>query len=244
MNELIKISSAQIGRSAVQTVNARELHAFLGVSKDFSTWVKAQIQRARLMQGRDFESSPIRGSSGQTMIEYFFTLDAGKQVAMMSETDRGFEVRDYFLECERRAAEAPAAALPDFTNPAAAARAWADEVEAKQALQVQLAAAAPAVEFVERYADATGLIGFRQACKILKAKENAFREFLLEKKIAYRLGRELAPHAQHLDAGRFEVKAGVSRANEHAFNSMRFTTKGLHWVAGEFAKHQLAQAHH
>lgn len=136
-------------------------------------------------------------------------------------------------------------ALPDFTNPAAAARAWADEVEAKQALQVELAAAAPAVEFVDRYVDATGLVGFRQACKVLKIKENAFREFLLEKGIAYRLGRELAPRAEHLNAGRFEVKAGVSSKNEHAFNSMRFTPKGLTWVAGEFAKHQLAdQAHH
>nr|WP_229258165.1 phage antirepressor KilAC domain-containing protein [Duganella margarita] len=136
-------------------------------------------------------------------------------------------------------------ALPDFTNPAAAARAWADEVEAKQALQVELAAAAPAVEFVERYVDASGLLGFRQACKVLKVKENVFREFLLTKEIAYRLGRELAPRAEHLNAGRFEVKAGVSAKNEHAFNSMRFTTKGLHWVAGEFAKHQLAsQAHH
>jgi phage antirepressor YoqD-like protein len=151
---------------------------------------------------------------------------------------------DRWQELEPTAA-APAIALPDFTNPAAAARAWADEVEAKQALQVELAAAAPAVEFVERYVDASGLLGFRQACKVLKIKENVFREFLLTKEIAYRLGRELAPRAEHLNAGRFEVKAGVSAKNEHAFNSMRFTTKGLHWVAGEFAKHQLAsQAHH
>lgn len=243
MNELIKISTAPIGATTIPAVNARDLHAFLGVAKDFSTWVKAQLVRARLVEGRDFASSPVRGISGQTLIEYFLTLDAGKHVAMLSETDRGFAVRDYFLECERRALAAPAAALPDFTNPAAAARAWADEVEAKQALQLELAAAAPSVEFVERYADATGTKGFRQVAKLLKVKENAFREFLIDKKIMYRLGAELTPAAPHIDAGRFVVKAGQSEGG-HAYNAARFTTKGITWIAGELAKHQVAMQHH
>jgi hypothetical protein len=40
-------------------------------------------------------------------VEYFLTIDAAKHIAMMSGTDRGFDVRDYFIECERRA-KAPA----------------------------------------------------------------------------------------------------------------------------------------
>lgn len=141
-----------------------------------------------------------------------------------------------------------AAALPAPVVPhtlSGALRLAAEQAELIEQQQAALAAAAPAVEFVDRYVDASGLLGFRQVCKVLKAKENAFRQFLLEKKIAYRLGRELAPHAEHMNAGRFEVKAGVSTKNEHAFNSMRFTPKGVSWVAGEFAKYQLAmQAHH
>ncbi len=183
-------------------------------------------------------------ANGRSFMEFKLNKrDSLVLVARLSPEFTGAVV-DRWLELEAAAA-VPAIALPDFTNPAAAARAWADEVEAKQALQLELAAAAPAVEFVDRYVDATGLVGFRQAAKVLKIKENTFREFLLEKGIAYRLGRELAPRAEHLNAGRFEVKAGVSSKNEHAFNSMRFTPKGLTWVAGEFAKHQLAaQAHH
>jgi len=45
-----------------------------------------------------------------------------------------------FNELEAKASAASNAsvmALPDFTNPAAAARAWADEVEQKQALQIE-----------------------------------------------------------------------------------------------------------
>jgi phage antirepressor YoqD-like protein len=108
------------------------------------------------------------------------------------------------------------------------------------ALADQLAAAAPAIEFVNRYADSTGLKGFRQVCKLLGAKENAFRQFLKDEKIMYPLGGEWAPFAQHLDTGRFAVKAGTADSG-HAFNSAKFTPKGVAWVAGEFAKWQLKQ---
>lgn len=105
----------------------------------------------------------------------------------------------------------------------------------------QLAAAAPAVEFVERYADATGTKGFRQVCKLLGANEAQFREFLIEERIMYRLGGELTPHAPHIDAGRFCVKTGTAQVSGHAYNAARFTPKGVTWVAGEWAKWQLKQ---
>jgi phage antirepressor YoqD-like protein len=132
-------------------------------------------------------------------------------------------------------------ALPDFTNPAIAARAWADQVEAKQIALAQLEAAKPSIEFVGRYVESTGSKGFRQVCKLLAANESDFREFLLDKKIMYRLGGEWMPYADHLDAGRFEVKAGTSEVSNHAFNQAKFTTKGVSWVAGEWAKYRLFQ---
>jgi prophage antirepressor-like protein len=123
---------------------------------------------------------------------------------------------------------------------AAAPRLAADQQEVIAAQAEQLAAAAPAVEFVERYADSTGTKGFRQVAKLLKANESQFRDFLIDEKILYRLGRELTPHAQHITAGRFCVKAGTADSG-HAYNSARFTPKGVTWVAGEWAKWQLKQ---
>lgn len=118
-----------------------------------------------------------------------------------------------------------------------ALRLAAEQADTIAVQAAQIEAAKPAVEFVQRYADSTGLLGFRQVCKVLQVKENVFRDFLLDRKIAYRLGSELTPAAQHIDAGRFQVKAGTSTANGHAFNSMRFTPKGVQWIAGEYAKH-------
>jgi phage antirepressor YoqD-like protein len=101
----------------------------------------------------------------------------------------------------------------------------------------QLALAAPKVEFVDRYVASTGNKGFRQVAKLLKAKENEFRSYLSANKILYRLGGEWAPYQCHIDAGRFEVSTGT--ANEHAYNSARFTPKGVEWIAGLWAVHQL-----
>jgi phage antirepressor YoqD-like protein len=105
----------------------------------------------------------------------------------------------------------------------------------------QLALAAPKVAFVEKYVESMGLRGFREVCKVLSANEARFREFVLGEKIMYRLGGTLMPAAQHMDAGRFVVKTGASE-DGHSFNTAKFTTKGVEWVAGLWAVHGLRVA--
>jgi len=101
--------------------------------------------------------------------------------------------------------------------------------------------AAPKVEFVDRFVDATGLKGFREVCKLLKANEARFREFVISEKILYRLAGTLTAHQNHIDAGRFEVRTGVADT-EHAYTATKFTPKGVNWIAGEWAKYQLQQS--
>lgn len=130
------------------------------------------------------------------------------------------------------------ATLPDFSSPAAAARAWAEQYELQQAANQALAIAAPKVEFVDRYVEASGLKGFRQTAKLLRANEARFREFLLDKKIMYRMGGEWQAYQQHIDAGRFDIKTGTTDGG-HAFNQTKFTPKGVTWVAGLWAQYNL-----
>jgi phage antirepressor YoqD-like protein len=127
------------------------------------------------------------------------------------------------------------------TTLSAALRLAADQSEQIEAQQAQLAIAAPKVEFVDRYVESTGLRGFREVCKLLGANESQFREFLIQAKIMYRLGGVLMPMAAHMDAGRFVVKTGTSD-DGHAFNSAKFTTKGVEWVAGLWAVHGLRES--
>jgi phage antirepressor YoqD-like protein len=74
--------------------------------------------------------------------------------------------------------------------------------------------------------------------KLLKAKEHEFRAFLCAKRYMYQLSGQWVAYAQHLDAGRFEVKTGTAERNNHAFAKTVFTPKGVQWIAGEWGKHQ------
>ena len=114
---LIPVENRAINGETRQAVNARELHAFLGVKKDVTDWVKAQITRARLKENRDFIVFPVLGEKGgRPRNEYFLTIDAAKHVSMMSGTDQGYEAREYFIECERRALQAPAITAADMAQ--------------------------------------------------------------------------------------------------------------------------------
>ncbi|VVN88219.1 hypothetical protein PS718_01668 [Pseudomonas fluorescens] len=143
-----------------------------------------------------------------------------------------------WTELEEQVRPKVLATLPDFSNPAAAARAWAEQFELQQAANQALIEAAPKIAFVERYVESTGLKGFRQVAKLLKANESRLREFLLDKKIMYRMGGEWQAYQPHIDAGRFEVKAGTSDSG-HAYNQSKFTPKGVNWIAGLWAQHNL-----
>lgn len=112
----------------------------------------------------------------------------------------------------------------------------AEQIERHQLLIEQQK---PAVEFVEKYVNATGLMGFRQTAKLLKVKENWFRKFLQDKKIMYPLGGEWRAYGHHIEAGRFEPRAGVSETNGHAFNADKLTRKGFAWIAGLVAAESL-----
>ena len=109
MNELISLTQSAINGELQQTVNARELHKFLESKQDFSTWIKKKLERLRLQVDKDYVIVPqIYGTANggfAERLEYFITLDTAKHIAMMENTDRGFEVRDYFITCEKKLRE-------------------------------------------------------------------------------------------------------------------------------------------
>ncbi len=117
MNEVIQISANIVDGREVQTVDARDLHGFLSVAKDFSNWIKQQISRAHLVENKDyFVFVAQKGEKGRPFREYKLTIESGKHIAMMSGVPKGRDVRDYFIECERRAL-APKVSVPSVRDP-------------------------------------------------------------------------------------------------------------------------------
>lgn len=111
MTNLVKVFDYQITDEFVQSCNARDLHKFLQVGRDFTTWIKVRIEKYGFVEGEDYQvvenlSSPKRGSSNsrqRLMTDYYITLDMAKELAMVENNEVGRKVRRYFIEVEKRA---------------------------------------------------------------------------------------------------------------------------------------------
>lgn len=226
MNAITAISAA------VLTMSSEEIAALVESRHDN---VKTSIER---LGARGVIQLPalqeVRNHLGQTVSVY--QLCKRDSYIVVAQLSPEFTARlvDRWQELEAQAAPA----LPDFSNPVAAARAWADAKESELRTAEALALAAPKAEYVDRYVAANGAKGFRQVAKLLGANEHEFRAWLQDEKIMYRLGGEWTAHQCHIDAGRFVVKTGVAQVNEHAFNATKFTPKGVNWIAGLWGQHQ------
>lgn len=59
------ISASEIGDETVQTVNARDLHAFLEVRTSFKDWINRRVQDYDFEEEKDFSSFLSKSSSGR-----------------------------------------------------------------------------------------------------------------------------------------------------------------------------------
>jgi phage anti-repressor protein len=117
MSGLINIEHRNLGTAAVETVNARELHAFLENGDHFATWVRDRINQYGFVDGIDYTTFSANAEKGRPRIEYALSLDMAKELAMVERTEKGKQARQYFIECERQAKERPAAKAPSALEP-------------------------------------------------------------------------------------------------------------------------------
>ena len=91
------------------TISAKELHNQLKVSRDFSTWIKQQIEDLELVKNIDyFIDSPLKGSG---LVDYQLKLSDAKEIAMLAGSKGGRTseelkkmsklVRKYFIAIEK-----------------------------------------------------------------------------------------------------------------------------------------------
>lgn len=100
MNELIHIDFKD--DSAV--VSARELHRSLGVKTRFSQWVEQNFKMFK--ENEDFSSVVTTTQQNQyggtkKLQDYAVTIRMAEHLAMMSKTNKGHEVREYFIQVEK-----------------------------------------------------------------------------------------------------------------------------------------------
>lgn len=88
------------------TVSARALHTGLEVSRRFSVWFETNSQG--FVENEDYtsvrESTEVRNNGGVQMRElqdYSLTVDMAKHICLMSRTEKGKQIRQYFIDLEK-----------------------------------------------------------------------------------------------------------------------------------------------
>lgn len=262
------VAFTPIADETVQTVRGRDVHAFLGIGKDFTTWMRVQIERARLKEGRDFivetgaeqfpqkgENLPaqdcalsdqgVSGKGGRARLEWHLTLDAAKHVGLISGTDRGYELREYFIEAEKRLrATTPSAPAVPQTLPEAL-RLAADLADTVATQAEAIAVLQPRSEALAAIADAEGLSNVTVAAKALQIAPGELWAYLRRERWVYRGsdGTDVAMQAK-ITSGCLThktVSVDIGRGRTWAKPQVMVTPKGLTILATRFGKPAVPQ---
>ncbi|MDR7024806.1 antA/AntB antirepressor family protein [Pseudomonas peli] len=108
--QLVRVFTGQIGTLAMQVCDGRELHAFLQVGRDFSTWMPARIQKFGFEAGKDYSpvlGNRVDGSAGKPRTDYHLSIDMAKELSMVENNEQGRMARRYFIDMERKALSQP-----------------------------------------------------------------------------------------------------------------------------------------
>lgn len=219
MNELIKISE----KDGKQIVSARELYKVLELADgQFSRWAKTNvIENPYAIENEDWVGFDI-DVEGNSTKDYAIVLSFAKKIAMMSKTEVGNRVRDYFLECEQKAKE-KTWNLPQTY--AEALQLAADQAKAIEAQQKLIAEQKPKAEYFDALVDRKLNINFRDTAKEIGVKEKDFINFLLDRQYLYRDKKgQLKPIASYVDKGLFELKEWTNK--NKSGNQTLITPKG------------------
>lgn len=97
MNELIRVT---VGENGEKLVSARELHKFLQVGNDFTTWIKSRISKYEFLEGEDFTLLKIQEGKN-IKHDYVININMAKELSMVEKNSKGKEARKYFISCEK-----------------------------------------------------------------------------------------------------------------------------------------------
>lgn len=235
-NQLIKI---QVKKHR-QLVSARDLHKGLGLKKKFSAWWEQNSKDFE--EGIDFarepESYQVQLGNGATklMNDYFLTIDMAKELCMMSKTEKGKEVRKYFIEVERR-----------WNDPnEVVKRGYAILQDENTQLRIENKAMKPKALFADAVSVSKKTILIGDLAKILKQNGvniGSIRLFRWLRKHGYLIKRDASdynmPTQKSMERGLFEIKETViPHRDGHTTISKtpKVTGKGQIYFVNKFLK--------
>lgn len=227
MTELIKITT----KGEQQLVSARELYNFLELDPThWKRWyTKNILQNQFVTGGTDYEGFAIEANGNQTY-DFSITIDFAKRLSMMAKTSKGEEVRNYFIECERKSKGIDSFALPqDYKS---ALKALLSQLEVNEQVEERLQAVQPKVDFYDKVAESNEAFSMDKAAMLLNTgRTRLFNE--LRSKSIMKPGSTI-PYQKYVDAGYFVLiekpwthdKSGETRISI----TTQVTQKGIQYI--------------
>lgn len=223
MNELLKVN---YDNDRI-TLSARELHKFLGVTERFGNWFERMNQYG-FQESIDYLGRKVFNTQAhQELQDYEITLDMAKEIAMIQRSDKGKEVRQYFLELERRwnSPEAVMNRALEYSRKQVKAL-----MEEKQGLIEENKELKPKALFADAVSASNESILIGQLAKLIRQNgyeigQNRLFEWMRENEYLIKKGeRYNQPTQKSMDLGLFEVKERII-TNPDGSTRITLTTK-------------------
>ena len=202
MNHLIKIEV----RDNQQLVSGRELHKFLEVGTEYMKWFSRIIEKYNFIENKDFitiTQKRVTAQGNETEFDdHLMTIAMAKEIAMVSNTEKGKEARIYFIKCEE-AWNSPEMILARANQiQSRMIENYADKIKI---LENKIEEDKPKVEFYNDVIDSKNTCDMQTVAKTLNFKgvgRNNLFEILRENKI---LQSNNQPYQKYVDNGWFRV---------------------------------------
>jgi anti-repressor protein len=226
MNEIIKITES----NGQRLVSAKELYQFLSIDdgSNFSKWARTNIEEM-FSHNVDYQNLRVTyENGGRPAADYALTIDCAKQVAMMSRCEKGRIAREYFIAMEKIAQQSMIQ-LPDFNNPAIAARAWADQYERRELAESKVKELSPKAEVFDRISNTDNLLTMNEAAKSLGISRPKLFAVLRGRNV---LMANNLPYQLFIDKKLFKVKDKVIQMGDKSmvYPQTFVTGKGVAWI--------------
>ena len=233
MNEVIKVT---VNDNHEPVVSGRQLHEALGVKTEYKKWFSRMTEYG-FNENEDFlkvTQKCLTSSTGQNTTDHIIKLDMAKEIAMIQRTDKGKEVRQYFIQVEK-----------DFNSPEkimARALLMADKKIHK--LETQIEADKPKVLFADAVSASKSSCLIGELAKILKQNgidigQNKLFQWLRSN--GYLISRRgeswNQPTQKSMQLGLFELKkTNINHADGHTTvnTTTKVTGKGQQYFINKF----------
>lgn len=233
MNELINVT---LNDNHEPVVFGRQLHEALEVKTPYSMWFDRMVEYG-FTENQDFLLNNFvkqTGRGGHNKVDHIIKLDMAKEIAMIQRTERGKQVRQYFIQVEK-----------DFNSPEkimARALLMADKKIHK--LETQIEADKPKVLFADAVSASHSSILVGDLAKLISQngyKIGGNRLFVWLRENGYLIKRKGSdwnmPTQRSMEMKLFEIKEStITHPDGHisVSKTVKVTGKGQQYFINKF----------